>query len=309
MFQNVDDASPPQVVIGDGPSSQWSAFNASTRDEETEKFEEIRANMFVQTYAPPNASKDPFFKLAKTTIYTELRGTQHVVADLANAVLGWEGMGHHCTKIEKVRPQKYTITLTVFVLNFMAKLKIRFYSKNNIYAVEIQRSRGDSGTVEKVYQKLASFLRKDFKVTNEYGEEDTAPPPLAIEPYANCFGFDLDDQRDNCMRVPDQATLLPIFDMANMTSQPSLQAEAAQALLQFMEPMGKFDAKAAEALCTDEAFKALDSLMSASALDVEFFTARIIRNLEEIPNKSQEFFSNHPAVKLDRLANFVKPQF
>lgn len=269
--------------------------------------EKIEQGMFEQRYFPPPTSTDAFFELSVTTTYVQLGDTGHHIADVANALLAWKWMGTLATKFEKVRPMKYTITLTVVMMNVMAKLKVRMYLKcDRIYAVELQNCRSDTNTVHNVYVKMDAFLRNGFKVVNEDG--NNAEPPLIIKPYDNCFGCeDLDDLNypddDQCeyLATSVQTALLPIFQMANRVSQPTLQAEAAEILFKLTEPNDEFDQEATEILCTDITFEALRSLLSSSYPEVDFFTGKLLRNLEKV-TKAKEYFEKYPDVTLTRLA-------
>jgi len=278
----------------------------------SEKNEKTRR--FTKQHTPPKASTDPSFRLEDTTISVQLRAGQRV-QDLANALLDFMGNNSRTMKIEKVRPEKYTLTFNVYLNSEMTKMKIRIYSLEGDckYAVEMQKRCGDVITFSSTFQHVQLFLQEKFKVVSEVGD-DTHPPPVLdfspefpsfgtddvfkrIDPPSPCEGFGDILMEENLFVQPSPyEALQPVIDMANRTSQPSFQAEAAQAFVEVTEPGGELDLDAAAVLCTAEVFRALLALQSTSffSLEVSFPTDRLLRNLAKTPEASKLFVEYFP---------------
>jgi hypothetical protein len=238
-------------------------------------FEQTR---FREPTEAPSLPEEQEMDLSNTTLSVMPfeKGVVQTSAELGNALLDFL-QTEVISAIDKVKPSNFWIRSRVFiktgpraVQHTICFLKIRIYKaavNQKSFFVEFARRSGDALVFSTIFGQASRYLQKRMDVTTVSG--NVIPPAMGGMHIVPLFPIE-----------PVKATVLtPLLDMAAMTSQPSLQAEAAATLADIIE-QGKegevIDKSVAESLCTDRVFQAVRKLICASDIGVLYPLARFL---------------------------------
>lgn len=133
--------SPPLSSTGTGPGAVHVA---------------AESQQFQEHYIPPKAPSSEHFVFAPTTLFLESCAPH----DTANRLMDFL-TSEVVASVRKVRPEKYSINAEVFVEAASCTIKVRMYSHDGKYAVEVQRRSGDVFVLNSTYCLLEAFLEAD----------------------------------------------------------------------------------------------------------------------------------------------------
>jgi len=280
-FQHQEEFVYPEFLsqIGEKQDFEGPSFNPCT------VFADEAPPKFTDEHVPPEVPKDPFYQLAITTFYVML-AAHMTPATIGNLILKFLHNEVN-SSISKVRASKFWIKADVFVKSdgfvryVMSTVKVRVYrAVDGTYAVEFMRRGGCSVVFHSVFQQALSHFKENMRVVGEVGDMTPPPPQLG-------FGvLPLPSLGPDNPFAPE-TNLEPILDMAAMTSQPAIQAEAAVALVEIAEQ----DVSRAASLCTEEVFQAVQHLLQCDLTEASFPTARLLRQLSHC-DEAKAFFAD-----------------
>lgn len=218
--------------------------------------------------APPAPPKTEHFHFESTTSFI----TTQDVHKVANSILDFLDT-QIIASVSKVRQQKYSIKVTMFLDHIMCTTKIRIWrveSKPNHYAIEFQRRAGDPFAFGDGYRQCIDFITSQYPGIISPGDSIAAsgteqqlsmpqPPPHSTE------GSERSDEEL-------EAELFSVLDLAGMAQFPHLQAEAASALAK----LACDDLYIARYLSKAGNLDKLLPLLSCDSTDVVYPTARML---------------------------------
>merc|ERR1719420_2093600 len=223
---------------------------------------------FQQDDVPPAQPEPEYFHFEATTAFITTNNPHQV----ANTILDFLD-SRLIASIQKIRREKYSIKVDIFVEHIMCTTKIRIWrvaAKQNHYAIEFQRRAGDPFVFGDGYHRCIDFLASQFpdisgdSLTEPGTEKQRVmlmpqPPPPPIE-----AGDRSDEELDE--------ELFSLLDLASMEQCPNLQVEAASALAK----LACDDLCIAKYLSKAEVLDKLLPLLSCDTVDVVYPTARML---------------------------------
>lgn len=217
---------------------------------------------FQRGDVPPEAPITEHFEFEKTTAFI----TTSAVDKVANGILDFLE-SQVVASILKVRQQKFSVKVDIFLEHIMCTMKIRVWkvaSKQDHYAIEFQRRLGDPFAFGNAYRQCVEFLSSQFPGISGDTEQQRSMLPPSPPPPPATEGNRSDEELD--------AELFSLLDMASMTQCPNLQAEAASALAK----LACDDLCVAKYLSKVEVLDQFLPLLSCDAVDVLYPTARML---------------------------------
>lgn len=219
---------------------------------------------FQHGQQPPDVPTDPFFTLAITT----LKSTSSPCV-IGNKLLDFFEVSN-IAQVTKLKTEKYSMKVNVFVDSRTCEAKIRIYRDGDVEcAVEFQRRQGDVMVFNRFYQEASRQLDNTSKC-----DEATAPS-LSFAPPSIPDTFEVDLSQDQ---------LRPLYEFACQDN-TSLKAEAAVALAGFAK-----DKAVAPLLWSASCQEVLIELLRCDAKEVAYPTACALRNLAEHVHDAGEDF-------------------
>lgn len=214
------------------------------------------AERFAPLQPPPAVPSDAFFALESTTIQLALN-QKFDASQIGNDLLKFF-QDSVVASISKVRTQKHWVKADVFCGGRRCTLKARiFRQEHGQYAVEFQRRGGDCFAFQDAFNQAVKFYQ-----ARENFYSVTAPEQVL----------------GACPTAPDgpatDRQVAPTLDMASFQEIPGLQAEAAAALMELAA-----DPAAAVALCDEQAFAKIQTLLQSDEQDVAYPTAKLLFHL------------------------------
>jgi len=223
---------------------------------------------FPESQRPPPLPTDPFFELEEVTTLRFSLNPKFEPSKIGNDLLDFLEDSVSAS-ILKVRPVKFTVKANVFIESRMCTIKARVYhTSGSEYALEVQRRSGDAVVFNTTFQKAAQF----FHERCYFG----STPPAAAAPSVALT--------KPPMPPADEQESQPMLDMAAMEELPSLQAEAAAALAEFVA----FQPSAASAsICCQDAFEKIRRLLQSDKQDIAYPTAQLLVQLAKMSSAGQ----------------------
>mmetsp|Transcript_21114 Transcript_21114/g.52866 ORF Transcript_21114/g.52866 Transcript_21114/m.52866 type:complete len:511 (-) Transcript_21114:337-1869(-) len=223
---------------------------------------------FPDTQRPPPLPTDQFFALEEATTLRLSLSPKFQPCKIGNDLLEFLDASV-AAAILKVNPIKFTVKANVFIESRMCTIKARVYhTSGSEYALEVQRRSGDAVVFNTTFQKAAQF----FHERCYFG----STPPAAAAPSVALT--------KPPMPPADEQESQPMLDMAAMEELPSLQAEAAAALAEFVA----FQPSAASAsICCQDAFEKIRRLLQSDKQDIAYPTAQLLVQLAKMSSAGQ----------------------
>jgi len=221
---------------------------------------------FPEMQRPPPLPTDPFFSLEEANTLRLTLSRKFEPSKIGNDLLDFLENSVSAA-ILKVRPMKFAVKANVFVDNRMCTVKARVYhTGGSEYALEMQRRSGDGVAFDVAFKKAAKYFdeRLYFGSTPPAAVAAAAAAAAPVKPPA--APLDIGDSQ-------------PMLDMAGMEELPSMQAEAAAALADFVVAQ---PSAAAAALCCREAFDRIRRLLQCDKQDVVYPTAQLLSQLAKM---------------------------
>lgn len=215
---------------------------------------------FTEEHCPPEKPKDKYFRLEVThTVVASERPHE-----IGNAMLDFFA-NTVTASLTKVRHAKFAIKADVFVGSVMCTVKARVYeAEAGRYAVELQRRSGDALAYSSTWKQARSYLQS--RVSKGPAEVDeshqSADNGQGIFPAPADFPLEV-----------GRLNLAPIHDMASFSEMPSIQAEAATALLGLAGGSSK---ESCDFLATEKMFETIDKLVQSDGKEVGYPTAKLL---------------------------------
>lgn len=215
---------------------------------------------FQEHHIPPSTPSSKYFFFASTTLIVEGCSPQligkSVVDFLTTEVIA---------SVTKVRPLKYSIKAEVFVEGVSCNMKVKVYSHDGKYAVEVQRQAGDAFVMQSTYRLLFAYL--DVRCGSVSAQCGTAVPlaqrmSIEFEPV----------EEDEEMHSPE--SIAPQLEMATVTG---LQSEAASALAKTVKGARISAAQLLKA--PDQVASALTGLLATGCRDTVYPAACCVSDL------------------------------
>jgi len=221
---------------------------------------DIRTERFAEADFPPNAPTDSFFKFEVTTLYV----SSTAPFEIGNHLMDFFGQ-EVVSSFTKVRRQKYSIKVDVFIESMMCTVKARVYNQGSgQFAVEFQRRSGDAISFNTTFQKASTYLKRFVMLAAGSPEAPALLTNFEASPLPQVFAEG----------PPSEVDLLPLLDMAGLVGAPWLQAQAATSL-------NLLAAEGVQALFIPRVFQGIAELMQASSAEVMYPTARLIHHLAQ----------------------------
>eukprot|EP00747_Dinoflagellata_sp_TGD_P188514 gnl/TRDRNA2_/TRDRNA2_47643_c0_seq1.p1 gnl/TRDRNA2_/TRDRNA2_47643_c0~~gnl/TRDRNA2_/TRDRNA2_47643_c0_seq1.p1 ORF type:complete len:498 (-),score=87.19 gnl/TRDRNA2_/TRDRNA2_47643_c0_seq1:136-1422(-) len=247
------------------------------------KFEANRqfTERFQESDEPPNAPDDEYFEFERSTLFL----TSSRPSDTGNLLLDFLDT-QVISKIAKVSRKKFAIKAEVFVGGgSMSKLKVRMYrQEEGRYAVQFQRRGGSATTFNDAYKLASEFLSLSSDSKVKSGKENRDPTR--------------EGQKPPSLIPVEELDMTPMLEMATLSEQPSLQAEAALALADAAQ-----DDRVAASLCTSQAFEeSALKLLESDRMDISYPTARLLLTLAKCPRAEAAFANSAIAPIIEKKA-------
>lgn len=217
---------------------------------------------FQQDDVPPVQPTTEHFHLLESTTFI----TTKEIHNVANSILDFLDLSV-IASVQKIRPQKYSIKVDIFVEHIMCTAKIRIWkveSKENHYAIEFQRRAGDAFIFTDAYSRCLDFLAlQHAEFSGASGQEKQKAVASPQAPPTECSEMS-DKELD--------AKLFNLLELASAEQCAKSQAEAASALAR----LACDDVCIAKYFSKAEVLDKFLPLLSCDAIDVAYPTARML---------------------------------
>lgn len=236
---------------------------------------------FQEHHMPPSPPLSRHFKFAPSTLLVE-GCSPHQIGKSVLAFLTSQVVA----SVRKVRPGKYSIKAEVFVEGVSCTMKVRVYSCDEKYAVEVQRRAGDAFILQSTYRLLWSFL--EIHCGRVSGQDEA--PVTPVHPALPQFDPIDEDQEESNVEV-----VAPLLAMATVAG---LQAEAASALAQMVKG-GRVSAAPLLA-APHQVASTLKGLLTSGYLETVYPAARCVSDLASF-HEAESILSHHGLLELVTL--------
>eukprot|EP00746_Dinoflagellata_sp_MGD_P163023 gnl/MRDRNA2_/MRDRNA2_90858_c0_seq1.p1 gnl/MRDRNA2_/MRDRNA2_90858_c0~~gnl/MRDRNA2_/MRDRNA2_90858_c0_seq1.p1 ORF type:complete len:439 (-),score=105.84 gnl/MRDRNA2_/MRDRNA2_90858_c0_seq1:290-1606(-) len=215
---------------------------------------------FREQHVPPSPPSSEHFNFDPYTLFVEGCSPQQV----GNSVVAFL-KSHVVASVTKVKLEKYSIRAEVFVEGASCAIKVRVYSYDGKFAVEMQRRAGDAFILQSTYRLLASFLEVHCgKISSQQDE----PAPLVLR-------TPLEDEPNQIDIHGEGAEVIaPLLMMASFAG---LQAEVASTLATTAKG-GRVSAAPLLA-APEKVASTLKDLLSSGCLNAVYPAARCVSDL------------------------------
>jgi hypothetical protein len=215
------------------------------------------AERFGEKASPPPLPTDTFFKLATTSLHLSAKPVY-----LGNVLLDFLQAMFFCTDL-KLNPSKFSIKAAILGGSSTCSVKLRLYAvEQGLYAVELQRRKGDCVLFMEVFRRLADHLRRDPLCSLAAGSILPEEPVAAAK--AAAFA-------KSALQELEGQDLSALLDMAACTGSSggsggvgqaaaALPAEVLEDVAVALANVAR-DSRSANLLCTDRGAQALASLL------------------------------------------------
>eukprot|EP00746_Dinoflagellata_sp_MGD_P168452 gnl/MRDRNA2_/MRDRNA2_99937_c0_seq1.p1 gnl/MRDRNA2_/MRDRNA2_99937_c0~~gnl/MRDRNA2_/MRDRNA2_99937_c0_seq1.p1 ORF type:complete len:439 (-),score=83.08 gnl/MRDRNA2_/MRDRNA2_99937_c0_seq1:469-1785(-) len=214
---------------------------------------------FDEHHVPPRPPSSTHFFFAPTTFFVEGCSPQQIGKSLV-AFLTTEIVA----SVTKVRPQKYSIKAEVFHEGMSCSLKVKVYSYDGQYAIEVHRQAGDAFVLQTTYHRLKAYITE--KCGGVCGQRDAS----VLSTQRMLVGAESMEDDDTSV----SEMIAPPLAMATVTG---LEAEAASALAKIMKGGQRSAEKVLEV--PDHTATALKSLLATGCVDTVYPAACCVSDL------------------------------
>jgi len=215
---------------------------------------------FQEHHVPPRPPSSAHFFFAPTTFFVEGCSPQQIgkslVAFLTTDVIA---------SVTKVRPQKYSIKADVFHEGMSCSLKVKVYSDDGRYAIEVHRKAGAAFVLQTTYHHLKAHM------TEQCGGGVSGQRDVSV-PSTQRMLVDVESVEEDDSSMSEMVA--PQLEMATVTG---LEAEAASGLAKIM----KGGQRSADLVMKvpDQAASALKSLLTTGSIETVYPAACCVSDL------------------------------
>jgi hypothetical protein len=217
---------------------------------------------FQEHHVPPSPPSSEHFSFDTYTLFVEGCSPQQV----GNSLVAFF-RSQVVASVTKVKLEKYSIRAEVFVEGASCAIKVRVYSVNGKYAVEVQRRAGDAFILQSTHRLLKAFL--EVHCGGVSSQEDTPAPLVLSAPPGHEINQDFS-------QVQGAEIIAPLM----MATFVGLQAEVASTLA----TMAKGGRTSIAPLLADpeRVASALKDLLSSGCMSAVYPAARCVSELAAV---------------------------
>lgn len=216
---------------------------------------------FSEEHVPPCPPFSEHFAFDPCTLFVEGCPPQQIGTSVVAFLTS-----HVVASVTKVKPEKYSIRAEVFVAGASCTIKVRVYSQDEKYAVEVQRRSGDAAVLQSTFRLLTAFLEVHC---GGVSEPYHTPAPLVVpEPP------ELELIQDGNQGPSPEVDIAPLLMMATFAG---LEAEVALTLATIAK--GGRSSAARLLAAPEQVACTLKDLLASGCLNAVYPAARCVSDL------------------------------